>query len=605
MCTATINNSSMDAKEEEEDLEKYPTFPEAEEEVELESSSTTDVSPQRSSPLTYHDHSDVKEDDVGKLVRQNFVSIDGNGSIVKVKSELDDQSTIGEDETVASLRNASSAKSNSNKRKSTSGPRGGVYEPFPLKLHRMLATVEEAGLSGAVSWKSHGRAFQVNHVNQFVQTILPKFFRQTKLTSFQRQLNLYGFRRIIHGTDSGAYYHELFLRGKPFLCRAMVRTKVKGKSRLRASDLAGTEPDFYKMTPLPLLTADDYKKSKNVFFSSSPDQADGEGGSPNSKVDSTDSSTKRRRSMDGKGFDPFDPFSEDNDRSHNHNDPQQHHWGGGYMRRSYQDQSNMHHLDYSQPPMPPVSNYPPNSQSGWPWQGGKPDKAVHSSSVPQDRAMPPSMMQQHTGQRNSSMSDHMSKSSNPMMNPNQPVHQHMYDMMMPPFSSQNHPQNSPPSATNPPYYYPPMGSAYDQHQSHPPVQNPYWSYNQYQTEQPDYHGNQDDQSQYSARSMPPTSVQRNINAPYQRETYSSQRSLPAQQNDHYNANNNSHSNPHNSQPVASSNVPSNTHSGTFTETMSPMKLQTGGSGEQNDTIELEVDGDMKELLNAFMKKKEN
>jgi hypothetical protein len=111
--------------------------------------------------------------------------------------------------------------------------RGGVSEPFPEKLHRMLDTVEREGLSEVVGFFSHGRAFAIHKQKRFINDIMPRFFRQSKLTSFQRQLNLYGFRRLSQGPDNGGYYHELFLKGRPGLCVNMKRVKVKGDLKIR------------------------------------------------------------------------------------------------------------------------------------------------------------------------------------------------------------------------------------------------------------------------------------------------------------------------------------------------------------------------------------
>jgi hypothetical protein len=127
---------------------------------------------------------------------------------------------------------------------------GGVTQPFPEKLHEMLNAMDQDRESRqVVSWLPHGRAFLVHRPKEFTHDVMPRFFRQTKLTSFQRQLNLYGFRRITQGTDAGAYYHEMFLRGRPGLCQRMVRQKVKGTGHKQPAD-ASSEPNFYEMPSL-------------------------------------------------------------------------------------------------------------------------------------------------------------------------------------------------------------------------------------------------------------------------------------------------------------------------------------------------------------------
>eukprot|EP00538_Stauroneis_constricta_P002255 CAMPEP_0119553038 /NCGR_PEP_ID=MMETSP1352-20130426/5891_1 /TAXON_ID=265584 /ORGANISM="Stauroneis constricta, Strain CCMP1120" /LENGTH=508 /DNA_ID=CAMNT_0007599369 /DNA_START=117 /DNA_END=1643 /DNA_ORIENTATION=+ len=130
--------------------------------------------------------------------------------------------------------------------------RGGVTEPFPERLHRMLSEVEEKGDTDIVSWYAHGRAFGVHDPTRFVEEVLPKYFKQSRLSSFQRQLNLYGFTRISTGPDTGGYYHELFLQGRAQLCIHMRRVGVpQGDDRRKLKVGARRqEPDFYSMKPL-------------------------------------------------------------------------------------------------------------------------------------------------------------------------------------------------------------------------------------------------------------------------------------------------------------------------------------------------------------------
>jgi len=121
-----------------------------------------------------------------------------------------------------------------------------VGGPFPLKLHIILKILEEEGNDCIVSWLPHGRAFVIHDSGRFEQEVVKRFFKHSQISSFRRQLNLYGFLRLSNGRDTGAYYHQLFLRGKPVLSLRMIRTKVKG-TKIRASSSPADEPRFYVM----------------------------------------------------------------------------------------------------------------------------------------------------------------------------------------------------------------------------------------------------------------------------------------------------------------------------------------------------------------------
>jgi len=105
--------------------------------------------------------------------------------------------------------------------------RGGVIEPFPEKLHRLLTEVENAGRSDVISWAVHGHAFVIHKPDKFFKDIVPLYFRQSRLSSFKRQLNLYGFELINTGPSRGGYFHQDFVKGHPELCRRMRRVAIK------------------------------------------------------------------------------------------------------------------------------------------------------------------------------------------------------------------------------------------------------------------------------------------------------------------------------------------------------------------------------------------
>jgi len=126
--------------------------------------------------------------------------------------------------------------------------RGGISKLFPEKLHAAIEMMAAEGFGHICSWQPHGRAFLVHDMKEF-DKVLPRYFGKMKMSSFQRQLNLYGFSRLTHGPDKGAYYHELFLKGRHFLSRKIQRCRVKGNGARSATN-PDAEPNFYAMPPV-------------------------------------------------------------------------------------------------------------------------------------------------------------------------------------------------------------------------------------------------------------------------------------------------------------------------------------------------------------------
>jgi len=153
---------------------------------------------------------------------------------------------------------------------------GGVNNPFPSILHRLLSESDLMGFSHLVSWQSHGRSFLIHKPREFVREVVPRYFKHSKLASFQRQLSLYGFVRLTNeGPDKGAYYHELFLRGRPFLCSKIQRTRVKG-TWVRTSSSPESEPDFFSMEPVQDLEELVGSSSQSLNYTSSSETCLGE-----------------------------------------------------------------------------------------------------------------------------------------------------------------------------------------------------------------------------------------------------------------------------------------------------------------------------------------
>jgi len=127
---------------------------------------------------------------------------------------------------------------------------------FPMRLMDMLSRSE---VSSVITWLPHGRSFIVRNPKTLEDDLIPRFFKPMKFKSFLRQVNLWGFKRITRGADSGAYYHQLFLRQKPGLVRKMSLVKCKYAVKgTRPVKNPSDEPNFYELAKIrPLLGLDE------------------------------------------------------------------------------------------------------------------------------------------------------------------------------------------------------------------------------------------------------------------------------------------------------------------------------------------------------------
>lgn len=122
-----------------------------------------------------------------------------------------------------------------------------MIEPFPEKLHRLLTEVEVSGRGDVISFIANGKAFAIHKPDKFFKEIVPKYFRQSRLSSFKRQLNLYGFELINTGPARGGYYHEMFTKERPELCRRMRRIAIKLQNNKGNDEEKPKSPDFFDM----------------------------------------------------------------------------------------------------------------------------------------------------------------------------------------------------------------------------------------------------------------------------------------------------------------------------------------------------------------------
>ncbi len=88
-----------------------------------------------------------------------------------------------------------------------------------------------------ISWLSHGRGFIIHDKKKFVDNVMSAYFQDSKYTSFTRRLRRWNFKIQTYGHKKASYFHPMFRRGCPDLCRSMKALPQwrKKKTNLRSN----------------------------------------------------------------------------------------------------------------------------------------------------------------------------------------------------------------------------------------------------------------------------------------------------------------------------------------------------------------------------------
>lgn len=148
----------------------------------------------------------------------------------------------------------------------------------PAFIQKMWLMVNDPANHAYIRWSDDGESFLVAHREEFMKSILPKYFKHNNFASFVRQLNMYGWHKV-QDVTSGLLKDErnpeevfqfknpLFLRGREDLLESIVRNRSGGSESENAElnllnlQLVINELELIKMNQLAII--EDMRRMRN------------------------------------------------------------------------------------------------------------------------------------------------------------------------------------------------------------------------------------------------------------------------------------------------------------------------------------------------------
>ena len=110
-------------------------------------------------------------------------------------------------------------------------------------LTNIYEILNNQAYSSVIAWVNEGTAFKILDLPDFMDNVLPKYYKHKNFSSFIRQLNMYNFHKV--PGDGHIFSHPLFKSDNPeqlsMICRK--NSSVKGEK-------SSNEEFAYKITKL-------------------------------------------------------------------------------------------------------------------------------------------------------------------------------------------------------------------------------------------------------------------------------------------------------------------------------------------------------------------
>jgi len=146
----------------------------------------------------------------------------------------------------------------------------------PAFLEKLFDILEDSkSHSHLISWQADGTSFIIKKVNEFSETVLPRYFKHSNIQSYVRQLNIYGFSKTRHDSNHHEFTHRLFQRGRRDLL-PFIRRKTQANNRNSTTTQILPEEVLRAVKPTPSGVSSEASQSSNMdddqfeFIESSP-----------------------------------------------------------------------------------------------------------------------------------------------------------------------------------------------------------------------------------------------------------------------------------------------------------------------------------------------